>query len=118
MVDIFLGGIICEDLPTELCSFSIASSGKRCSLETYLPKDGTVEYQCKTLEVIVETMPETIETDECMSACGVERNSVGISSDSLHEPEFTSKLCAPPCYLGCPNIVDLYFNLALGEGNI
>ncbi|MFS7893847.1 hypothetical protein Hanom_Chr00s107519g01806361 [Helianthus anomalus] len=26
------------------------------------------------------------------------------------------KLCTTQCYNGCPNIVDLYVNLAVGEG--
>lgn len=111
-----LGEIVCEDLPTDLCSFSIASSGKRCLLENYASKDGKVEYQCRTSEVIVERMAEYIETDDCVNACGLDRNSVGISSDSLLEPQFTAKLCSPACYQNCPNIVDLYFNLAAGEG--
>ncbi|XWS59903.1 hypothetical protein CRYUN_Cryun08bG0161800 [Craigia yunnanensis] len=108
--------IICEDLPKDVCAFSISSSGKRCLLETAVEKDGNVEYQCRTSEVVVERMAEYIETDECVRACGVDRNSIGISSDSLLEPQFTAKLCAPACYQKCPNIVDLYFNLAAGEG--
>ncbi|KAF5940875.1 hypothetical protein HYC85_022042 [Camellia sinensis] len=111
-----LGEVICEDLPTNVCSFSIASSGKRCLLENYATKDGKVEYQCRTSEVVVERMAEYIETDQCVSACGVDRSSVGISSDSLLEPQFTAKLCCPNCFQNCPNIVDLYFNLAAGEG--
>lgn len=111
-----IGEIICEDLPKNLCAFSIASSGKRCLLENYALKDGTMEYQCRTSEVVVERMAEWIETDECVQACGVDRNSVGISSDSLLESQFTAKLCSPACYQNCPNIVDLYFNLAAGEG--
>ncbi|XP_010262709.1 PREDICTED: uncharacterized protein LOC104601167 [Nelumbo nucifera] len=110
-----LGEIICENLPKDLCAFSIASSGQRCLLETYLT-DGTTEYQCRTSDVIVERMTEWIESDECVRACGVDRNSVGISSDALLEPQFTAKLCSPACYQNCPNIVDLYFNLAAGEG--
>uniref|UniRef100_A0A5B6ZIM8 Putative PAR1-like protein n=1 Tax=Davidia involucrata TaxID=16924 RepID=A0A5B6ZIM8_DAVIN len=111
-----LGEIICEDLPTGVCAFSIASSGKRCLLENYATKDGKVEYQCRSSEVVVERMAEYIETDECVSACGVDRNSVGISSDTLLEPQSTAKLCSPNCYHNCPNIVDLYYNLAAGEG--
>ncbi|KAK4359194.1 hypothetical protein RND71_021423 [Anisodus tanguticus] len=79
-------------------------------------EDGESEYTCKTSEVIVGNMREHIESDECLDACGVDRNSVGISSDSLLEAQFTSKLCSPACYQKCPNIVDLYFNLAAGEG--
>lgn len=112
-----LGEIICEELPNDKCAFSIASSGKRCLLEKYARENGEMEYQCRTSEVIVERMSEYIETDQCVSACGVDRSSVGISSDSLLEPQFTAKLCSSNCYHNCPNIIDLYFNLAAGEGN-
>lgn len=108
--------IICESLPKDVCSFSISSSGKRCLLETLATKDGSMEYQCKTSEVVVERMADYIETDQCVRSCGVDRNAVGISSDALLEPEFTARLCSPNCYQKCPNIVDLYFNLAAGEG--
>uniref|UniRef100_A0A2P2P0X5 PAR1 protein n=1 Tax=Rhizophora mucronata TaxID=61149 RepID=A0A2P2P0X5_RHIMU len=111
-----LAEIECEELPNDVCAFSIASSGKRCLLETYAKGDGNVEYQCRTSEVVVERMANYIETDECVKACGVDRNSVGISSDALLDPQFTAKLCSPACYQRCPNIVDLYFNLAAGEG--
>ncbi|XAR60684.1 hypothetical protein NMG60_11034158, partial [Bertholletia excelsa] len=111
-----LGEIVCENLPVGLCSFTVSSSGKRCSLETYTSIEGKTVYQCKTSEVAVRNLPEWIESDECISACGVDRNSVGISSDSLLDPYFTAKLCAPACFQNCPNIVDLYYNLALAEG--
>ncbi|PHT36221.1 hypothetical protein CQW23_23921 [Capsicum baccatum] len=61
-------------------------------------------------------MKEHIETKECVNACGVDRNSIGISSDSLFEPRLAAKLCSPACYQHCANIVDLYFNLAAEEG--
>ncbi|KAJ6968777.1 hypothetical protein D5086_029555 [Populus alba] len=108
--------IVCEELPNDICAFTISSSGKRCLLETYATKNDTVEYQCRTSEVVVEKMADYIETDACVKACGVDRNSVGISSDALLEPQFTAKLCSPACYQNCPNIIDLYFNLAAGEG--
>ncbi|PKI43410.1 uncharacterized protein LOC116193232 [Punica granatum] len=111
-----LAEIICENLPKDLCAFSVASSGKRCLLETYQSGGGAVEYQCRTSEVVVERMAGYIESDECVKACGVDRNSVGISSDTLLEPQFTARLCSRECYRSCPNIVDLYFNLAAGEG--
>lgn len=75
-----------------------------------------MEFQCKTSEVFAENMAEWIENDECVEACGVDRKSVGISSDSLLEPQITAKLCSAACYENCPNIVDLYYNLALAEG--
>ncbi|KAJ6410825.1 hypothetical protein OIU84_007559 [Salix udensis] len=42
--------------------------------------------------------------------------SLGISSDSLLESRFAQQLCSPQCYDSCPNVVDLYFNLAAAEG--
>ncbi|KAJ7950219.1 PAR1 protein [Quillaja saponaria] len=111
-----LAELVCEELPKDVCAFSIASSGKRCLLETSNEEDGSVEYQCRTSEVVVERMADYIETDQCVKACGVDRNSVGISSDALLETQFTTKLCSPACYQKCTNIVDLYYNLAAGEG--
>ncbi|XP_058099508.1 uncharacterized protein LOC131243910 [Magnolia sinica] len=111
-----LGEIICEDLPKSLCAFSISSSGRRCSIEYTNRPDGNKDFQCTTSKVIVEKMAEWIETDQCVRACGVDRNMVGISSDALMEPRFTAKLCSTTCYQNCPNIVDLYFNLASAEG--
>nr|GLL26907.1 uncharacterized protein LOC109157801 [Ipomoea trifida]GMC99669.1 PAR1-like protein [Ipomoea batatas]GMD01464.1 PAR1-like protein [Ipomoea batatas] len=113
-----LGDITCEYLPANVCSFAISSSGKRCLLENSVTNEGNkVEYQCKTSEVVVgSSVGEHIETDECVEACGLDRKSVGLSSDSLLESSFTAKLCSSSCYQNCPNIVDLYFNLAAGEG--
>lgn len=111
----FVGEIICEELSKELCAFSISSSGKRCLLENVETKKG-VEYECRTSDVIVARMAEHIETDECVNACGVDRITVGISSDPLLEPQFAAKLCSAYCYHNCPNIVHLYFYLAAGEG--
>ncbi|KAJ0984120.1 hypothetical protein J5N97_002476 [Dioscorea zingiberensis] len=109
--------IICEDLPQDLCAFAISASSQRCLLESIPHRPGVaVEYQCRTSGVVVETMSDWVETDACVSACGVDRNSIGISSDALMEPHFTSKLCAVECYDNCPNIINLYFNLAAGEG--
>ncbi|OIV98614.1 hypothetical protein TanjilG_12737 [Lupinus angustifolius] len=85
-------------------------------METEKAANGGVEYQCRTSEVVVERMAEYIETDSCVDQCGVDRKFVGISSDALLESQFTAKLCSPSCYQKCPNIVDLYFNLAAGEG--
>ncbi|KAI3461590.1 hypothetical protein Pfo_018253 [Paulownia fortunei] len=101
-----------------MCSFSIASSGKRCLLETLESDDGTMEFQCKTSQVVALNFHEYIESDECVSACGVDRNWVGISSDSLLDSHFTLNLCSSQCYRNCPNIVELYYNLALAEGDL
>ncbi|KAL6534336.1 hypothetical protein OROHE_013261 [Orobanche hederae] len=112
-----LAEVICENLPTDLCSFAIASSGKRCVLENYyLHEQGSPDFTCKTSEVVVEGLSGHIETDDCVRSCGVDRRLVGISSDALLSPEFTARLCSPACYHNCPNLVDLHFNLAAGEG--
>jgi len=65
---------------------------------------------------MVEKLVEWIESEECINACGLERMAVGMSTDSLLEPEFSAKLCSSECRNNCPNIVDLYVNLAAGEG--
>ncbi|KAK4404465.1 hypothetical protein Sango_0815100 [Sesamum angolense] len=75
-----LADVICENLPTNLCSFAIASS------------------------------------DQCVKACGVCRESVGVSSDIFLSSKFTCHLCSSACYHNCPNIVNLFFNLAASEG--
>ncbi|KAJ6315044.1 hypothetical protein OIU78_018514 [Salix suchowensis] len=111
-----LGELICEQLPVDLCSYSIATSGQRCLLENFKEIDGTVKYQCKTSEIFVDTFNGWIESDECVSSCGLHRETVGVSSDNLLEPQFLARLCSDECYQACPNIVDLYSNMALGEG--
>lgn len=117
LYDDFAGEIICEELPNDVCAFSISSSGKRCLLENLETEKG-VEYQCSTSDVVVQGISEHIETAACVNACGVDRRMIGISSDSLLEPELTSRLCSPDCYHKCPNIIDLYFSLAAGEGTV
>lgn len=111
--------IICEEIPTDMCAFAVASSGKRCTLETEAAGEGgEMEYRCRTSEVVVEKVAVAgyVESDRCVAACGVDRKSIGISSDALLEPQFVAGLCSPDCYDNCPNIVDLYYNLAIGEG--
>jgi hypothetical protein len=77
-----------------------------------------VKFQCRSLDVLVQKISEYIETNQCVQACGVDKNMIGISSYALLEPQVTSKLCSPACYHECSNIVDLYFNLAAGECKI
>ncbi|KAF8379496.1 hypothetical protein HHK36_028931 [Tetracentron sinense] len=76
------GGITCEKLPTDFCVFSVSSDGTRCMLERYMV-DTRVKYECRSSDALVEGMVDWEETDECIEACGLERKSVGISSDSL-----------------------------------
>ncbi|XP_027368017.1 uncharacterized protein LOC113873869 [Abrus precatorius] len=111
-----LGAIECEDLKHDTCSFAVSSAGKRCVLEKHVKRSGEEAYTCKTSEIDADKLKDHIETNECIKACGLERKCLGISSDSLLESRFTQKLCSPQCYQNCPNVVDLYFNLAAGEG--
>ncbi|XP_051130483.1 uncharacterized protein LOC127251057 [Andrographis paniculata] len=113
---LFLHGTIavdvtCETLPLTQCSFAVSTSGKRCVLEG----GGPVPI-CKTSEIVGDKFPGYIETDQCINACGLDRQAVGISTVALASPDFTARLCSPACYNSCPNIVDLYSNLAAGEG--
>eukprot|EP00253_Pinus_taeda_P015894 PITA_15894 len=110
------GAVVCEMLHSEVCAFSVSSSGTRCVLEKSILSNGDVQYDCQSSEVIADEITEWIETVECTNACGSERMTVGMSSDALIEGGFIRKLCSPRCYNNCPNIVNLYFNLAAGEG--
>jgi len=60
-------------------------------LETEKAVNDALEYQCRTSEAVLERMARYIEKDQCVKACGVERNFVGISSDALLEQQFTAK---------------------------
>ncbi|PKA55016.1 hypothetical protein AXF42_Ash003653 [Apostasia shenzhenica] len=113
-----LGEIECRHLDRSTCAFAVSSSGERCVLEKDVQQIGLEErYSCRSSGVpAAADIREWIETDECIAACGLDRETVGISSDSLLDRRFRQKLCSPECYGGCPNIVDLYFNLAAGEG--
>ncbi|KAJ0970192.1 hypothetical protein J5N97_023069 [Dioscorea zingiberensis] len=110
------GMITCEDLDRNSCAFAVSSSGTRCVLEMRMRRRGYIELSCRTSNIEAEKLKDYVETDECIKACGLDRNTIGISSDSLLDSQFTRKLCSSECYNSCPNIVDLYFNLAAGEG--
>ncbi|KAA8533722.1 hypothetical protein F0562_031239 [Nyssa sinensis] len=111
-----LGGIACENLNKDSCAFAVSSSGKRCVLEKKVRRSGEEAYTCRTSEIEADKLKDWIETNQCIEACGLDRTALGISSDSLLESHFTQKLCSSQCYDSCPNIIDLYFNLAVGEG--
>ncbi|XP_039135276.1 uncharacterized protein LOC120272505 [Dioscorea cayenensis subsp. rotundata] len=109
--------IECENMEVSKCAFSVSSTGFRCVLEKRLALRGRLEVQtCRTSTIKAESFKGFVETDECIVGCGLDRTSFGISTDALLEPHFTDKLCSNQCYNGCPNIIDLYFNLAAGEG--
>ncbi|CAK7337296.1 unnamed protein product [Dovyalis caffra] len=111
-----LGEITCEHLDQDTCGYAISSSGKRCLLEKRVKRTGEEAYTCRTSEIEADRLRNWIETDQCIKACGLDRKSLGISSDSLLESRFSQQLCSPQCYDSCPNVVDLYFNLAAAEG--
>ncbi|KAL0299528.1 UNVERIFIED_CONTAM: hypothetical protein Sradi_6612600 [Sesamum radiatum] len=110
------GTIECENLNKDSCAFAVSSTGRRCVLEKHVRRSGAEEYACSTLQIEADKLKNWIETDACIDACGLDRSALGISSDSLLESRFVSKLCSQQCYHGCPNVVDLYFNHAAGEG--
>ncbi|KAG6762221.1 hypothetical protein POTOM_032713 [Populus tomentosa] len=56
-----LGELVCEQLPVDLCSYSIATSGKLCLLENYATKEGGVKYRCKTSESCSQACPNTVD---------------------------------------------------------
>lgn len=111
-----LGAVTCENLEKETCAFAVSSKGERCVLEKRVRRSGEEVFTCRSSTIEADRIKDWIETDKCVEACGLSRESLGISSDSLLESCFTQKLCSPNCYESCPNIVDLYFNLAAGEG--
>ncbi|CAL4907611.1 unnamed protein product [Urochloa decumbens] len=114
----FGAGVVCEQLAAEQCAFAVSSASRRCVLENTHCAGRPTAYSCRTSGVVVEDarLAGTVETDRCVRACGVDRATVGISSDSLLDPSVAGAVCSPACLQGCPNIVDLYANLAAGEG--
>ncbi|XP_076958013.1 uncharacterized protein LOC143633639 [Bidens hawaiensis] len=100
------GAIICEDLTKDNCSFAISSSGKRCVLEDFEDPKGKVEYQCRTSEVMVEIMVDYIESDDCVRACGVNRNATGVSLPDLCEQQRSHPDCAMIELLSSSSVAD------------
>ena len=66
--------------------------------------------------IMAEKQEEWIESDECIKSCGLERMSVGLSTDLLMDSRFAELLCSSECLNNCPNLIDLYISLAAGEG--
>lgn len=108
----------CENLDEDTCAFAVSSTGKRCVLEKSVRRSGIEVYTCRSSEIEADKVTNIIESDECIKACGLDRKSLGISSDALLESRFTQKLCSVKCLNQCPNVVDLFFNLAAGEGTV
>ena len=115
----FLGNEVkCEKLDKDTCAFAVSSTGKRCVLEQSIKRSGIEGYTCRSSEIEADKVTNIIESDECIKACGLDRKSLGISSDALLESRFTQKLCSVKCLTQCPNVVDLFSNLAAGEGTV
>lgn len=108
--------IKCENLEKTQCAFAVSSSGKRCVLEKQVKRSGNEAFTCRTSKIEADNLHNIVETEECVKGCGLDRNTFGISSDSLLDTTFTRKLCSSRCYNQCPNVVDLFFNIAAGEG--
>ncbi|XP_073012385.1 uncharacterized protein [Typha latifolia] len=109
--------IACERLDVSTCAYAVSSLGLRCLLEKQIKRAGLQEVLvCQTSRIEAEGIKNYIESDVCIKACQLNRYAVGISTDSLLDAKFIRKLCSMECYNSCPNIVDLYFNLAAGEG--
>lgn len=109
------GGLVCEQLPPDVCAFAVSSGRRRCVLEN-TPEGAQ---RCQTSAVAVRALSGWVETDECVRACGVDRAALGlpaVASAAAEDRRFVRALCSPACYGGCPNIVDLYATLAAGEG--
>ncbi|KAI0498827.1 hypothetical protein KFK09_019722 [Dendrobium nobile] len=117
-VTVVLGKITCEQLDRSTCAFAVSSNGLRCVLEKHVRGVdlGEEVYTCRTSDLKATVMTGWVETDACIAACSLKRETVGISSDSLLDRRFMGRLCSPECFLNCPNIVDLYFSIAAGEG--
>ncbi|KAK3017603.1 hypothetical protein RJ639_004837 [Escallonia herrerae] len=109
------GIIACENLNKDSGAFAVSSSGKRRVLKKSMKKSGEEAYTCSTSEIEADKLKDWLETDKCIEACGLNRDVLGILSDSLLDHHFMQKLCSLQCYGSCPNIVDLYFSLAAGE---
>ncbi|GLJ38090.1 hypothetical protein SUGI_0775410 [Cryptomeria japonica] len=109
-------GFECEKLPMDFCAFSVSSTGNRCVLD-YKYSSTSAQHECQSSGIMVEKFSEWIESEECLDSCGLQRIFVGLSSDDLNSySPFSSQLCSEKCQNNCPNIVDLYSNLAAGEG--
>ncbi|KAJ7524113.1 hypothetical protein O6H91_18G078400 [Diphasiastrum complanatum] len=110
------GKLECEDLPMEDCAYAVSGSGERCVLEKYITNRGDSVYECQTSIILADRREPYIESDDCVNACGLERLSVGLSSEGLLVRNFVEKLCSSSCQDSCPNVVDLFSKLAAGEG--
>ncbi|CAM6088824.1 unnamed protein product [Calypogeia fissa] len=110
------GILECEELTALECAFAVSSAGARCVLEKSTLSNGKTIPSCQTSLIMAERPAEWIESDECIHGCGLERETYGLSTDLLVESGFRDKLCSSECQTNCPNIVDIYYKLAAGEG--
>ncbi|KAL4346498.1 hypothetical protein GQ457_17G025330 [Hibiscus cannabinus] len=98
------------------CAYAVASTGKRCVLEKHVKRGGEEEYTCRTSEIEADKIRNWIETDDALkpaASTGTHSASRRIRSSSLASRKCSVRLNATTA---APNIIDLYFNLAAGEG--
>jgi hypothetical protein len=103
--------VVCEQLLTELCAFAVSSASRRCVLENTQRHGRPTEYQCRTSGVAGWWRP----TPACARAASTahRRHLLRLAPRPARRRR---ALCSPACFQGCPNIVDLYSNLAAAEG--
>ncbi|OAE24158.1 hypothetical protein AXG93_2752s1730 [Marchantia polymorpha subsp. ruderalis] len=119
----------CELLPKEECAFAIGQRGFRCLLETSIGLDGLIIHHCQTSDIEWTTDADDlrrelrsirsgghIESDECLEACGLDRLTVGISTDGLQTGAFKEKICSEDCRHNCPQVISLYNIIYAEEG--
>ena len=70
----------------------------------------------QTSKIVTDSFHSWIEDNKCIQACGLNRMSVGLSSDFLGEHELQRSICGNSCLEECLNVVEIFTNLASGEG--
>ncbi|MBA0768108.1 hypothetical protein Gotri_016940 [Gossypium trilobum] len=95
------------------CQATLGSQIKHFKLKTCKVVISRWQHFDETIED--DKINNWIEIDKSVKACRLGRKSFGILSDSLLKSRFTEMLCSRQCYNSCPNVADLYFNLAAGE---
>ncbi|MCO5581579.1 hypothetical protein L7F22_035467 [Adiantum nelumboides] len=108
--------VVCEELGIYECAFAVASTGARCILETKISLEVCIQFECTTSSVLASPFANWIETAECLLFCGLERLTIGISTDFIGDLGLQKMICSSMCQKNCPNIVDVFSNLAIGEG--
>jgi len=109
-------GVICEDLPQDKCVFTISSSSKSCVLGSYQRSNACAEYKCRSLEEVGGRSDSRSRRDRRMRQGGCFLRPwyrricfLRLSSKTNCARQSASRIA--------PSIIDLYYNLAAGEGS-